>query len=62
MNIENNYNMLGSLNSSKVIEKLQHVDWDIWTHRQDSFKVHKKTINSQIKDKQYFLVLFLLNS
>ena len=43
MNIENNYNMLGSLSSSKVIEKLQQVDWNIWTLRQDSFSVHKKT-------------------
>ena len=43
MNIDSNYNMLGSLNSSKVIEKLQQVDWDMWTLRQDSFPVHKKT-------------------
>jgi len=43
MNIENNYNILGSLDSSEVIEKLQQVDWTEWTLRQDSFPVHKKT-------------------
>jgi len=43
MNIENNYNILGSLNSSKVIEKLQQVDWNIWSFRQDSFSYHKNT-------------------
>ena len=43
MNIKKNYIIIGTLESTKVKEKLKQVNWDEWTYRQDTFDVHEKT-------------------
>ena len=43
MDIKKNYDMIGTLDSTKIKEKLQKFNWNEWTHRQDTYTVHEKT-------------------